>query len=199
MTRLLIRATLALCGFIIPAAAYAHTGAGAPSGFAHGFAHPISGIDHTLAMVLVGLLAFQLGGRAVWLLPMAFTGLMIVGGILGIAGVNLPMVETGIAVSVIILGASVAFRIKTPTAAATGVVGLFALFHGHAHGAEMPGSVSGLTYAIGFLAATASLHLMGIGTGLLFSQLDQRRGAIITQIAGSVAALAGVGLVLGIL
>jgi urease accessory protein len=109
------------------------------------------------------------------------------------------MVETGIAVSVIILGASVAFRIKTPTAAATGVVGLFALFHGHAHGAEMPGSVSGLTYAIGFLAATASLHLVGIGTGLLFSQLDQRRGAIITQVAGSVAALAGVGLVLGIL
>ena len=119
-------------------AAQAHTGVGATTGFTHGFLHPVSGLDHVLVMVAVGLFAVHLGGRALWLVPLSFVSMMVVGGIVGMAGFGLPFVEIGIALSVIVLGAAVAFSLHLPTVAAMGLVGLFAISHGHAHGMEMP-------------------------------------------------------------
>ena len=145
-------------------AAQAHTGVGGTAGFAHGFAHPLGGIDHVLVMVAVGLFAAQLGGRALWLVPLSFVSVMMAGGALGMAGVAMPFVEIGIGLSVVVLGLAVAFGLHLPTAAAMALVGLFAIFHGHAHGAEMPESASGLAYGAGFVLATALLHALGIGS-----------------------------------
>ena len=144
-----------LAAFLAPTAALAHTGVGDTSGFMHGFTHPLGGLDHQLAMILVGIFAYQLGGRALWLVPLTFVGIMALGGFLGIAGIPVPFIEIGIALSVIVLGAIVAFGVKVPVAAAMGIVGLFAIFHGHAHGSEMPMDASGLEYGLGFMLATA--------------------------------------------
>jgi len=122
-----------LAAFLAPTAALAHTGVGDTSGFMHGFMHPLGGLDHQLAMILVGIFAYQLGGRALWLVPLTFVGVMAIGGLLGVAGIPVPFIELGIALSVIVLGAIVAFGVKVPVAAAMGIVGLFAIFHGHAH------------------------------------------------------------------
>ena len=187
---------LSLAASLYPALAYAHVGAGETSGFARGFAHPISGLDHVLAMILVGVLAFQLGGRALWLVPLAFVGMMAIGGALGATGVNLPFVELGIAMSVIGLGAAVAFEIKAPAAIAAGLVGLFAIFHGHAHGAEMPENAAGLAYAAGFMIATGLLHVGGIGLGF---GIGQRVGPSVVRFIGGIAALAGLGILTGAL
>ncbi|HQS11097.1 MAG TPA: HupE/UreJ family protein, partial [Xanthobacteraceae bacterium] len=139
MTRPAFR-VLAIAGALAlaPSLAFAHTGVGATHGFVHGFMHPVTGLDHVLAMVTVGILAWQMGGRAIWLLPASFVTLMAVGGALGMSGFDLPYVETGIALSVVVLGAAVAMGVKAPLAFAMGLVGMFAVFHGHAHGAEMP-------------------------------------------------------------
>jgi hydrogenase/urease accessory protein HupE len=134
MKRLLQLALLALC--LVPTTAFAHVGIGSASGFIHGFMHPLSGLDHQLAMVLVGIFAYRLGGRALWLVPLTFVSVMALGGFLGVARIPVPFVEVGIALSVIVLGAIVAFGVKAPVAVAMGVVGLFAIFHGHAHGSE---------------------------------------------------------------
>ncbi len=160
MTRRLLplRLVLAAVTALLPTAAFAHTGIGATTGFGHGFVHPLTGIDHVLAMTAVGMFAWQLGGRALWLVPATFVGLMAAGGALGVAGVGVPFVEAGIALSVVVLGAIVALGIRSPVAVAMGIVGLFAIFHGHAHGAEMPENAGGLTYALGFMLATAALH-----------------------------------------
>ena len=144
-----------LAAFLAPTAALAHTGVGDTSGFMHGFMHPLGGLDHQLAMILVGVFAYQLGGRALWLVPLTFVGIMALGGFLGIAGIPVPFIELGIALSVIVLGAIVAFGVKVPVAAAMGIVGLFAIFHGHAHGSEMPMDASGFEYGLGFMLATA--------------------------------------------
>ena len=135
--------------------------------FMGGFSHPLSGLDHILAMVAVGLWAAQLGGRALYLVPAAFVSVMTLGGALGMAGVPLPMVETGILVSMLVLGLLIAAAIRLPAMAGMAVVGLFALFHGYAHGTELPAAASGLTYAMGFIVATICLHAVGIGLGLL--------------------------------
>ena len=135
---------LALAGFT--GAAEAHTGHGHAIGFMHGFLHPLSGLDHMLAMVAVGLFAARLGGKAFWAVPLAFVAMMVVGGAMGMNGFGLPYVEFGIAASVIVLGAAVALDFSLPISAAMGLVGFFALFHGHAHGSEMPVAASGLTY-----------------------------------------------------
>ena len=166
-------ALLALSG-----AALAHTGAGAASSFAHGFVHPIGGLDHVLAMVAVGLYAALLGGRALWLVPATFVGVMAIGGALGHGGLALPYAEIGIALSVIVLGLAVALRISLPTLAAMALAGLFAIFHGHAHGAEMPQTISGHDYAAGFMLATALLHGVGIALGVVGakSALARRAG-----------------------
>jgi urease accessory protein len=190
-----LAATLAF----LPTAALAHTGVGHASGFMHGFGHPISGVDHILAMVMVGVFAWQLGGRALWLVPATFVLVMAFGGALGVAGIEAPYVETGIALSVVVLGAVVALGIKAPVAVAMGLVGLFAIFHGHAHGAEMPEDAGGLAYAAGFMIATALLHTAGIGIGLLIGKAGESYGSVVVRSAGGATAVAGVGLLTGVL
>ncbi|MGO4350320.1 HupE/UreJ family protein [Rhizobium sp. RAF36] len=190
---------LALIAAAIPAAAYAHPAIGEAAGFSHGFAHPMTGLDHVLAMVMVGVLAFQLGGRATWLLPATFVLVMAFGGALGMAGVNVPFVEIGIALSVIVLGAVVALNIKAPVAAAMAVVGLFAVFHGHAHGAEMPENAAGITYAVGFMMATAILHMAGLALGFAIGRGGERSGFLATRLAGGFATIAGVGILTGLI
>jgi urease accessory protein len=174
--------------------ALAHTGHGDTSGFLHGFSHPPSGLDHVLAMVAVGLYAAMLGGRALWLVPGTFVTVMALGGALGMTGYALPYTEVGIALSVIVLGLAVALRIGVPTLAAMALAGLFAIFHGHAHGAEMPQDLSGYEYAAGFLLATALLHCAGIALGLAAGSLAERGGWRAAQAAGGAMALAGVAL-----
>lgn len=189
----LIAATLA------PGVALAHTGVGDTGGFVHGFAHPIGGLDHVLAMVLVGVFAWQLGGRALWLVPSAFVAVMALGGALGFAGIGVPFVEVGIALSVVVLGAAVAFGVKAPVAVAMAVAGVFAIFHGHAHGAEMPETVAGMTYGLGFMLGTALLHVVGIAIGYGVGSLGDRYGQVVTRAVGGVAAVAGVAILTGIL
>lgn len=186
--------TLTLTAILALAAgpALAHTGVGHTHGFVSGFSHPVGGLDHVLAMVTVGLLAATLGGRALWLVPASFVGMMVAGGMLGMAGVDVPFVELGIVGSVVMLGAAVALARPWPLALAMAMVGLFAVFHGHAHGAEMPGDAGAASYALGFALATALLHGAGIGLGLLLG-----RYPTVTRLAGSAVAVAGVGLLLG--
>ena len=171
---------------LLPAAAYAHTGVGHPSGFAAGFAHPVGGIDHLLAMVAVGLWATQLAGRALWLVPSAFVGTMIAGGLLGMSGIALPYNEQGITASLLILGALIAGACRMPAAVGALLVGFFALFHGHAHGAEMPANAGAFWYVGGFVAATVLLH----GAGMLAGLAIKNRGNS-TRIAGGAIALGG--------
>ena len=187
---------LALATIGLPAVAHAHTGVGDTGGLVHGFMHPVGGLDHVLAMVAVGVFASILGGRALWLVPTSFVVMMAVGGILGMQGVNVPFVEIGIAASVVVLGLAVALRWNPPTAAAMGVVSLFAIFHGHAHGAEMPLDASGMQYAIGFMAATALLHIAGVGLGVAIGRISAN-SATALRFGGGALALAGVGLLTG--
>src|SRR5262245_27442008 len=137
-------ALLSLAIMIFPTAAFAHTGAGQASGFAHGFLHPFGGLDHVLAMSAVGLLAARLGGRAMWLIPLSFVAMMVLGGIAGVNGVNLPFVELGISGSILVLGFVIALGRQLPTTLAMALVGFFGIFHGFAHGTEMPVGVHGL-------------------------------------------------------
>jgi urease accessory protein len=200
MSSRLLRTVIPLLAVLLaPAVALAHTGVGFTSGFGHGFGHPISGLDHVLAMVMVGVFAWQLGGRALWLVPTTFVAVMAVGGALGVVGISMPFVEIGIALSVIVLGAIVAFGIRAPVAVAMGLVGLFALFHGHAHGVEMPENAGGLAYAAGFMIATALLHVVGIGLGFAIGKLGERFGPLMVRGAGGLASIAGVGLLIGVL
>jgi urease accessory protein len=193
------RLSLAALTCLLPTVAFAHTGHGDVGGLAQGFAHPIAGLDHILAMVTVGIFAWQIGGRALWLVPASFVAIMAVGGVLGVAGTGVPFVELGIALSVVVLGAVVAAGVKAPPALAMGVVGFFAIFHGHAHGAEMPGDASALAYGAGFVAATALLHLGGIGLGVAVGKAGEKYGALVVRAAGGVITLAGLGLLGGTL
>jgi urease accessory protein len=146
---------------LVAAPAAAHTGHGL-DGLAAGFAHPFHGIDHLLAMIAVGVWAGQQGGRAVWALPAAFVGVMALGGVAGCAGIGIAGTENVILVSVLVLGAVVAAALKPPLWIAAPLVGAFALFHGLAHGAELPAAANIDAYAAGFIAATALLHAAGI-------------------------------------
>ncbi|MBX5087753.1 HupE/UreJ family protein [Rhizobium lentis] len=190
---------LALAAIALPAVASAHPAVGEAAGFSHGFVHPMSGLDHVLAMVMVGVFAFQLGGRAAWLMPTTFVLIMALGGVLGVAGINVPFVETGIALSVVVLGAVVAFNVKAPLAASLGVVGLFAVFHGHAHGSEMPENATGAAYAAGFMIATALLHVAGLVLGYLVGRAGEGQGAFVTRAAGGIAAISGIGILAGMI
>jgi len=178
-------------------AAQAHVGVGDTAGFAHGFMHPMSGVDHILAMVAIGLFAAHLGGRALWLVPLSFVSMMIVGGALGVAGAPLPFVEIGIGLSVVVLGLAVASSFDVPTALAMVLVGFFAIFHGHAHGTEMPETASGVAYGTGFVLATVTLHSLGIGLGLIIGKLGRAYGRRILQVAGGAMALAGIAILAG--
>jgi len=179
--------------------AFAHTGVGDASGFAHGFMHPIGGLDHVLVMVAVGVLAAHLSGRALWLVPGAFVLVMAVGGALAMAGVELPFVEVGVALSVVALGAAIALRLDLPLAAAMALVGLFAVFHGQAHGAEMPETASGLACGAGFILATTLLHASGVGLGIALARLGPLTGRRVAQVGGGLMALAGVAILAGLL
>jgi urease accessory protein len=198
-TRLSLRAAAAVTATLLPTAAWAHPGHGAAVGFVHGLVHPVTGLDHVLAMIAVGLFAANLGGRALWAVPLSFVSVMAVGGALGIAGIGIPFVEAGIAVSVIVLGLAVALRWQWPVAAAMGLVGLFAIFHGHAHGAEMPVDASGLEYGLGFILATALLHAVGIGLGMGIARFGRAYSPRVIQFGGGAMAVAGLGILTGVI
>jgi urease accessory protein len=172
-----------------PAAAYAHTQGGEALGFISGIQHPISGLDHVLAMVAVGLWGAQLGAPAVWLLPVTFPMVMALGGSLGLMGVTLPGVELGIALSAIALGLAVFCEARPQLWVAALLVGVFAIFHGHAHGTELPPGANGILYSIGFVIVTGSLHATGIGIGLVHRW---PAGRIALRAAGALVALGGV-------
>jgi urease accessory protein len=191
---LLLRlAALALCAAIAAAPAHAHSGS-VTGGFAGGFAHPLFGPDHIVAMVAVGLWGAFLGAPAIWLLPITFPLVMALGGVLGIIGVPIPEVEIGIAVSAIILGLMVALAARPPLWLAAVIVGAFAIFHGHAHGAELPAAADAVAFSLGFVIATGMLHLCGIGFGLLSRW---PAGRIAVRTAGAAIALAGVAFLSG--
>ena len=193
MRRTLLTAALVL----MPTLALAHSGIpGHTHDLAGGLLHPLGGLDHVLAMVAVGLLAAQLGGRALWLVPASFVAVMAAAGLAGMSGVTLPLTEAGIALSVIVLGAAIAFRFAMPVAAAMALVGFFAIFHGYTHGFETPESAAGLLYGLGFVAATTMLHGLGIGTGLAIGRLEASHGRQLVRIAGSAAAVIGVVLLI---
>jgi urease accessory protein len=159
---LIVAAVLFAAG---PAAA--HTEAGVPGGLLSGFLHPLSGWDHLVAMVAVGLWGAQLGKPGIWVLPVCFPAVMAVGGVLGVVGVSLPATELVIALSALVLGLVVAMALRLPFWAAAVVVGVFAAFHGYAHGREMPGASNALAYGVGFVCATGMLHAAGILFGTL--------------------------------
>jgi urease accessory protein len=193
---LLALATGSMAGFVLPLSAAAHSALNSAAGFAHGFAHPFAGIDHVLAMLAVGVFAANLGGRALWAVPLTFMGLMIIGGMLGVVGVGIPGVEFAIALSLIVLGFVVAVPGQWPLTAATAPVGIFAVFHGHAHGTEMMETVSAAEYGLGFVLATGILHLVGIALGLSVMRLGPRPARIVGLVGGGVISLAGMSLVL---
>jgi urease accessory protein len=178
---------IATAGF--SSAAFAHVGDHSHMSFTEGLLHPFSGLDHVLAMVAVGLWASQLGGRALWLLPLTFPVVMAAGAALGISGVALPWVEIGIAGSVMVLGAAVALALRPSLAVSIPLIGLFALLHGYSHGVELPASASALSYGVGFIAATLVLHAIGIGLGLLAGRIPVRFAA---RTAGGAIAVLGV-------
>lgn len=191
------RETFALAAIfaLIASPALAHIGVGSVSGFPAGFGHPISGLDHILAMVAVGILASQQGGRSLWVVPATFVGMMVIGGILGITGVPVPFVEQGIIGSVIIFGLVIAVGRKMPLAGAMALVGVMAIFHGHAHGTEMPVSASGLEYGLGFALATALLHAAGIGLGVGVQKAAEKLAPMAVRVGGGAIAAAGLMLI----
>jgi len=176
--------------------AFAHTGEGAVGGFISGLFHPVLGLDHVIAMVAVGLWGAFLGMPAIWLLPVVFPLVMAFGGILGILGVPVPAVEIGIAVSAIALGALVAFAARPPIWIAAIIVGIFAIFHGHAHGTELPEAANALAYSLGFVLATGILHATGIAFGLLTKwpagRVAVRSGGVIISILGCMFLVAAI-------
>jgi urease accessory protein len=192
-----MRLILALVLALVPTAVLAHSGHSDAIGVIHGFMHPLGGLDHVLAMVAVGVFAFVLGGRALWLVPTSFLGAMVLGFLLGAGGVGVPFVELGIALSSIVIGAAAAWGKPIPVAAAMGLVGVFAVFHGHAHGAEMPANAAGVEYALGFIFATALLHLGGIAAAIGVSRLVGTYGRPIAQAVAGLLALGGVGVLAG--
>jgi urease accessory protein len=171
-----------------PTGASAHILGDEVGGFISGFEHPISGLDHIVAMVSVGLWGAQLGPPAIWLLPVTFPMVMAFGGMLGLLGVPLPGTEIGIALSAIGLGAMVAGEIRPPLWIAAALVAFFAIFHGHAHGTELPPDESGVLYSIGFVVATGLLHLAGVAIGLIHRWTA---GEVALRLGGAGVAITG--------
>ena len=178
--------TLAVTASLFVPIAAAHNVGAHGAGFAAGVAHPLAGLDHILAMIAVGLWAAQLGGHAYWKVPLAFVSMMALGAIVATAGLPLPAVESGIATSVLILGLVIAFSVRMSIPLGMVLVGVFALFHGHAHGTELPQAASAASYGLGMLLATIGLHATGLGAGILF-----RRAAVLLRIGGVMIAAAG--------
>jgi urease accessory protein len=182
-----VLATAVLATAVLAAPAFAHAGEGT-GGFVSGFMHPLLGPDHVVAMVAVGLWGAFLRQPAIWLLPIAFPLVMAFGGVLGIAGVPIPSVESGIAASAIVLGAMVALAARPPLWIAVALVGVFAIFHGYAHGRELPDGADAVAFAAGFVIATGTLHLSGIAFGLL---ARWPAGWVAVRAAGAAIALVG--------
>ncbi len=182
-------ALFALLFLLVAMPALAHPQQGQAAGFLTGLKHPISGLDHVLAMVAVGLWGAQLGAPAIWLLPVTFPLVMSLGGFMGLVGVPLPGVEVGIALSALLLGLVVAREARPPLWLAAILVGFFAIFHGHAHGTELPAGQSGLLYSVGFVIATGCLHATGIGIGVIHRWAW---GRIALRLAGGAVCAGGV-------
>jgi urease accessory protein len=186
---------LAIVALALASPAQAHIIGAGGAGWAQGFSHPFSGLDHILAMVAVGVWAAQTGRPALWVLPAAFPLAMAVGGLLGVAGVPVPGIEAGIAASVLGLGLLIAFQAKPPLALSIALVALFALFHGHAHGTELPRAASPVLYGLGFVAATAILHLIGLGIGFA---MRLPKGMMAMRVGGGAIAATGIALIIGL-
>jgi urease accessory protein len=170
------------------AGAHAHLIPGDVHGFGSGFAHPLHGLDHLLAMIAVGLWAAQLGGRARWLVPTSFFGVMIVGAALAMNGLRVPFAEEGVLLSVLVLGILIAVAARFPLAASMAIVGLFAIFHGHSHGTEIPVNAVGFAYGAGFALATVALHGCGIG----LASVSQSVRLPVVRWAGAAIGVAGI-------
>ena len=166
----------------------AHTGTGLAGGFVSGFAHPLTGFDHLLAMVSVGLWGAFLGRPLIYALPVVFPGVMVLGAALGMLAIPVPMAELGVAISVLVLGACIALALRAPVWAASSIVAAFAIFHGYAHGRELPSAADPVGYSVGFVLATGTLHLVGIGVGFLN---DRPGGITVTRSLGAAIGAAG--------
>jgi urease accessory protein len=188
---------LPVLGFLALGAspAFAHVGVGSTASFAAGVAHPLSGLDHITVMVAVGLWAALKGNRALWVWPATFVGVMLIGGALGMAHVPVPFVEPGILASVVALGLLVALAVDLPLWVGAMVIGVFAVFHGHAHGSEVAENVGGIEYMAGFAFATATLHAIGIAFALLMQRAALRP---VIRVAGAGCVLIGAGLITGV-
>jgi len=174
----------------LPQLALAHEGASLPYGsFLGGLTHPVLGLDHFLAMVSVGIVSAQIGGRAIWTVPATFVLVMAAGGVLGFINVGLTAIEVGIAFSVLVLGGTIAADKKIPVVFAMCAVGVFAIFHGYAHGAEMPEVANPYTYVAGFMTGTILLHIMGVVVGDISQHYE--KGKLLLRVAGG--AIAGTG------
>jgi urease accessory protein len=184
----ILRAAAVAAVAVLPSIARAHAQEGIAGGFLTGFRHPISGSDHVLAMISVGVWGAQLGAPAMWLLPVAFPMVMALGGTMGLLGIPLPGTELGIALSAIVLGVMVLAEARPPLWVAAAVVSIFAVFHGHAHGTELPPGENGLLYSAGFVVATGCLHGAGIAIGLVHRWAS---GRLALRAAGAIVALAG--------
>lgn len=192
----MLKLTVGLTIFLVPLL-HQNTGGGAWAGFLH----PLLGLDHLLAMVTVGLLSAQIGGRAIWTVPTVFVAMMIIGGVMGILGIGFPLVELGIAASVVVLGIALAAKQALPIALVMTFVGLFGIFHGHAHGTELP-TVADTTlyiisYIVGFVVATAGLHVIGALLGTM--AVRSRRGERSLRTAGVIIAVMGLGILFGVI
>lgn len=190
--------TFLLTAFTLNVAAtpgFAHTGEGISGGFMSGLLHPIFGWDHVVAMVAVGLWGAVLGRPAIWILPIVFPLVMAFGAALGVAGIPVPFIEAGIALSGVVLGLLIVFLIKAPLPLAAVLVGLFAIFHGHAHGTELPEAANPIAYAVGFVIATGLLHLFGILFGTLMAS---EAGKWAVRAGGALIALVGAAFLFGV-
>ena len=176
--------------------AIAHVGHGSTASFTAGLGHPLGGFDHVAVMVTVGLWAAMKGGRALWIWPAVFVGVMLIGGALGMANIPMPFVEPGILASVVTLGLLVALAVDLPVAVGAAIIAMFALFHGHAHGSEVAETVNGVEYMVGFALATAALHLAGISFAQIMAHFALRP---VIRVAGALCVLMGVGLFAGVL
>lgn len=193
--RRLVTIALAIALVLVAKAAEAHTFGATAAGLTDGLAHPLSGLDHILAMIAVGLWASQLGGRAVWRVPATFVIVMVLGALAGMFGLPAPMVELGVVGSLVVLGSLVAFSARMPLGLGMAVVGLFAFFHGQAHGTELPQAASALLYGAGFVISTALLHAAGVAAG---SVSRQGLPARLVRFGGATIAAVGLYLAVGL-
>ena len=189
---------MALLFAAIPGVAYAHDGTNLGlGGFLSGIVHPVLGYDHLLSMLSVGIISAQIGGRAIWTVPATFVSVMAVGGVLGLINIGLNVTELGIAVSLVILGLVIAAERKIPTLIVMIGVGFFAIFHGYAHGTEMPDTAEPFLYALGFLVGTALIHIAGVVIGDISRHYE--RGKVVLRVGGALIAVVGLLVIFGVL